>query len=716
MVEWVVSLAALLAAAAAIGVGLIVWFGEKKNYLRIPFIWLAVFVAIWIASNVVFAIGPISIRFLTALVSYGAAMLIAVQTFYFVQKLTHPKGKLSTVNRIYIIVGYCVAPISTIPGVIGVSIQDASIVTHSVVLVLYGVLLTSYLILACTWLITHVRKADRILKRQILLILRGVAISSVVGVLFNLILPAFGNYHFIQLGPAGAIVFLVVVAYAVARYSLFDVRLAIVRGVAYLATFATLTAVYLGVALLIADALNSPFLSADQAVLNIFAVLIMAVLLQPIKKFFDRLTNKVFYQDNYDTDIFFAQVNRALSSSNELRPILKKAAYVIANNLRSEQVSFFIYTVKNHHVTVGTEGHSQLAVQDVHSISDYVHERKSDDIIRASTLSKNDPMRRLMLTYRVEVIVPLMRAREGQAIGYMCLGDRRSGGYTGRDMRLLKTVVDELLLAIQNALAVQEVRDLNETLQQRIDLATKELRTSNAQLHRLDEAKDEFISMASHQLRTPLTSIKGYVSMLMEGDVGPVTKEQKHLLNEAFIGSERMVRLIGDFLNVSRVQTGKFVIDRHPVDLGKLVKEELEVLEPAATARGLSFSFTRPKNIPMLNIDENKIQQVIMNFSDNAMYYSKDESTIKVSLKVVDNAIEFTVKDTGIGVPIDQQEQLFTKFFRAANARKQRPDGTGVGLFLAKKVIDAHGGEIIFVSKENKGSTFGFRLPITPKR
>jgi signal transduction histidine kinase len=198
----------------------------------------------------------------------------------------------------------------------------------------------------------------------------------------------------------------------------------------------------------------------------------------------------------------------------------------------------------------------------------------------------------------------------------------------------------------------------------------------------------------------------------MEGDVGKVTPQQKHLLEEAFISSERMVRLIGDFLNVSRLQTGKFVIDKRPVDLAKLVAQELEGLTPNATARNLKFIYKKPKNIPILDLDENKIQQVIMNFSDNALYYSKENSTIKVSLRVVDGQVEFTVKDSGIGVPADQQAQLFNKFFRATNARKQRPDGTGVGLFLAKKVIDDHGGKVMFESKENKGSMFGFQLPI----
>ena len=173
-----------------------------------------------------------------------------------------------------------------------------------------------------------------------------------------------------------------------------------------------------------------------------------------------------------------------------------------------------------------------------------------------------------------------------------------------------------------------------------------------------------------------------------------------------------MVRLIGDFLNVSRLQTGKFMIDKHPVDMIKLVQREIDGLKQNAQARHLHFVYIHPKTLPLVDLDENKVQQVIMNFADNAIYYSKDNGKITITLDEVPGYIELKVVDNGIGVPADEQKQLFNKFFRATNARRARPDGTGVGLFLARKVVDAHNGTIIFDSKEGKGSTFGFRLPV----
>ena len=121
-------------------------------------------------------------------------------------------------------------------------------------------------------------------------------------------------------------------------------------------------------------------------------------------------------------------------------------------------------------------------------------------------------------------------------------------------------------------------------------------------------------------------------------------------------------------------------------------------------------------NVPTAYIDIEKLRQVILNFIDNAIYYSKPDAPIYVSLTKENNHIVFTVKDSGIGVPESEKSQLFSRFFRASNARQHRPDGTGVGLFLAKKVVTLHGGQIIFESEENKGSTFGFRIPINSKK
>jgi signal transduction histidine kinase len=183
------------------------------------------------------------------------------------------------------------------------------------------------------------------------------------------------------------------------------------------------------------------------------------------------------------------------------------------------------------------------------------------------------------------------------------------------------------------------------------------------------------------------------------------------MLQQAFFSSQRMVYLIADLLNVSRLKTGKFVIDRSDIDLSEVVEQEVSQLVESAKAKDIELTYKKPKTFPTVSLDETKMRQVIMNFTDNAIYYTPNGGKIEVSVKENEKSIEFTVVDNGIGVPKEEQHKLFTKFYRAGNAQKTRPDGTGLGIFMAKKIIVAQGGSIIFKSQEGKGSTFGFTFP-----
>ncbi len=305
----------------------------------------------------------------------------------------------------------------------------------------------------------------------------------------------------------------------------------------------------------------------------------------------------------------------------------------------------------------------------------------------------------LELTVQTVCLVKLMARKN--LVGVLMVGlGTASSDLSINEIEYLGRIGEASGLAIDNKLLFEENQQV-----------LKKLKQSNEKLKALDEAKDEFISMASHQLRTPLTSVKGYVSMVLEGDAGRVGEQQKVLLEQAFTSSQRMVYLIADLLNVSRLKTGKFVIETAPVMLPDLVDGELRQLTQSIKAHKLEVSFDKPSSFPVMNLDETKTRQVIMNFMDNAIYYTPAGGHIKVELSATDKAVEFKVIDDGLGVPKSEQPHLFTKFFRAGNAKKARPDGTGLGLFMAKKVIVAQGGVIIFESQEGKGSTFGFNFP-----
>lgn len=420
-----------------------------------------------------------------------------------------------------------------------------------------------------------------------------------------------------------------------------------------------------------------------------------------------RILSRLLSQDSCQVDDFLRGIEVILTRATNLQILTKRVCNYITTNLHAKKVKFCIPG----RGIYGRQGliRSQIIDDDVRKIIEYYQKNYDFPEVMLDN-TEDDYLQKLFKLHQTKIILPLIY--QGQEIGILLIGEREKGEYSKCDIQTLEYIAGELSVAIMNALSIEEIRELNESLKQKVEAATKELKESNRQLQKLDEAKNDFISMASHQLRTPLTSIKGYLDMILQGDLGDISPTQRAVLEEAFSSSERMVRLISDFLNVSRLQTGKFMIDKQLTDLSQIIDDEVALLNVVADQRNIKLVKKIDKKLPKTTMDIEKIRQVVMNMIDNAIYYSKPNSKVMVSAVKNGEFVEFTVKDTGIGVPKSEQKDLFSKFFRGTNARKKRPDGTGVGLFLARKAVLSHGGEMIFLSEEGKGSTFGFRLPI----
>lgn len=547
---------------------------------------------------------------------------------------------------------------------------------------------------------------------QVLYLFLGLGVMKIMIIVLNFILPTvFKDTRFIPYASIFMLPFVLFTSYAIVKHHLLDIRATVARALAYIVSLGFIGLVY-GVVIF---GLTSGFSLNEnpslQRVVYIAVALVTALLYQRTKSFFDRVTNRIFYQDAYDPQLFLDRLNTVLVAHIDMQPLLKLSAELIEQTLKTEFCAFIIKDSATGSQRVIGAGGSRLDPKDIAFIVTEYRSRNS--VMLADDLGlTNSPLKVAISRNNIAVIVRLGGNRNQSSQGYLLLGNKRSGNpYNRQDIQVLEIIANELVIAIQNALRFEEIQTFNVTLQDKVNAATRQLRKTNEKLKDLDQSKDEFISMASHQLRTPLTSVKGYVSMVMEGDAGKLTKKQNELLAQAFASSQRMVYLISDLLNVSRLQTGKFVIENKPTELPEVVETELSQLTEAAKARNLELSYHKPAKFPALMLDETKIRQVIMNFVDNAIYYTPTGGHIKVELVDKPTSVEFTVVDDGLGVPKADQHHLFSKFYRAGNARKARPDGTGLGLFMAQKVIVAQGGAIIFTSTEGKGSTFGFTLP-----
>lgn len=229
----------------------------------------------------------------------------------------------------------------------------------------------------------------------------------------------------------------------------------------------------------------------------------------------------------------------------------------------------------------------------------------------------------------------------------------------------------------------------------------------------VDRLKSEFVSLASHQLRTPLTGIKWFVELLLGNKEEPLSSQQSDYLKQLKESNDRLIALVNDLLNVSRIEKGmEKMLKLEKTDLIPLVEEAIKEKKPQATVKMIVMK--KVINLPkvMVKVDKIKIKEVLENLLDNAIKYSAKNALVTVTMEGVDHQARIVIKDNGIGIPEREQGQVFQRFFRASNVNNLSESfGTGLGLYLVKKVVEAHGGKIWFVSEENKGSTFYLQIP-----
>ena len=237
------------------------------------------------------------------------------------------------------------------------------------------------------------------------------------------------------------------------------------------------------------------------------------------------------------------------------------------------------------------------------------------------------------------------------------------------------------------------IRSVRKEVEQRekLEILTKDLEKANEKLKELDHLKTEFLSLASHQFRSPLTAMKGYASLILEGSYGNVNPAVKDAVDKIFISSNNLEGVVQDFLDVSRIEQGSMKYDMEKINLKDLIQEVIDGLRPNISKAGLEISLNAPEENYFVSADKGKLNQVFT--IDNAQKYTK-KGSITIFLSKVDGKILAEIKDTGLGIVEGEISKLFDKFVRSSGANKVNIKGTGLGLYIVKKIIEAHEGRI----------------------
>lgn len=231
--------------------------------------------------------------------------------------------------------------------------------------------------------------------------------------------------------------------------------------------------------------------------------------------------------------------------------------------------------------------------------------------------------------------------------------------------------------------------------------------------YEIDKAKTEFVSLASHQLRTPLSSINWYTEMLLTGDAGKINSDQKNYLQEIYQGNQRMIDLVNSLLNVSRLEMGTFLVEPKKTNILKMADEVIKELLPRSLTKNIKITANYAKNIPEIKVDPKLMRIIFQNLLSNSIKYTPTEGKISLKIDKDIHNINIEIADNGMGIPKNQKENIFSKFFRADNVRQTETEGTGLGLYLVKSIIEHCEGKINFESTEGKGTTFFVSIPLS---
>ena len=707
-----------------LGFLLFIWGRKKKASIAYGFtVWA---VALWTISMIFYRLAGAESNIFLCKILYISALIIPYAFLYFSFLFPFDKFTISKLQRNLIAIPFILMIFLVayqdliIKNVVAHSGQEKKIIFGHFYF-LYFLYISGYFTWPLWNLFSKYRKSVGLLRTQLKYILSGTFISIVFGTLFNLIMPSFGYFRFNWLGQVSTLIMVFSISYAIIKHRLMDIRVVIKRSTVFSAIVVVITAAYTLAAFLLGWLVfGGVYTLKTQIITGLIVALIIAIGFRPFYDWLRRITDTFLFKGEYRPQELMANISDALSQTLDLDTVISILKKKIRDALRVEKIRVVILKRNN---APRREYQSKEKEKTLEKIITYFkkEENKETIILEEIKRKRMDEFKFEKIFSLIEeieklgiaLIVPLFLKEK--LVGLFLLSSKKSGDmFTNEDIKTLESIASQVAIAAENASLYGKMKSFSKTLQREVDRQTKTLREANIRLQQLDRAKSEFLFLASHQLRTPLTAIKGYISMILEGFWGKVNEKQKHILKNVYLSNERLINLVEDLLNVSRIESGQLKFNFKLLSLDSLIEDVVKDFSQIAETKGIYLKCIKPKKpFPKIKADSLKIRQVIQVLIENSIHYTKKGGVI-IQLKAEKDKVMFSVKDTGIGIPPEEQVTLFEKFARGKGINRMYTEGVGLGLYLANKFIKAHRGRIWVESKgKNKGSTFFVELPRT---
>ena len=530
-----------------------------------------------------------------------------------------------------------------------------------------------------------------------------------------------------------------IMAYAILKYRLMDIRVAIGKSAVYVFSFATVIALALGMMFL-----NNKLILPVSANIAYIAILVVSIFLfQPVFRFFEKIANRYFYYTFYSSQKVITNLGKKLTRVLELNKLTSLIADTLINTMKLDKTGVLlkepktgVYQIQK---IIGFEEENGISLVKDNFLTFYLEKTKKPLVYEELSLivrdAKNErekkrleELRANMERIEADLCLPLFR--EGKIIGMIILGSKISREpYSQQDIDLLITLSNQASIALENAKLYDQVQDLSQNLQKKVDEQTREIKESyevekkaHKELKRIDKAKSQFMMATQHHLRTPLTSMRGYLDLILGGSYGELkNKKIKRALSRFEISSKRLSDVVNELLDISQFQLGRDVVFLQPdIKIEPILEEIMEELIPEAKSKNIYFKLIKAKKKPpLIKADSEKLKVALTNIVDNAIKYT-NKGGVAIKIKYQKSNIknkpklQIIIKDTGMGISKEELKVLFTQTFeRGEQAKKVYTTGRGIGLYIASQIIEAHKGRVWAESKgKGRGSVFYIELPV----
>lgn len=454
---------------------------------------------------------------------------------------------------------------------------------------------------------TYTTSASAFVRTQVKYIVLALTISSGLGMFSNLILPTFGIFTLNWLGQVATFIWVGSVTYAIIRHRLLDIRMVVIKSIAYSLLLLFLALLYMSLFFFIRVVITQEIITLENLVSSTVTVLFLAFGFQPLREVFEEFTNSIFNKQLYDTNDLLYELNKNIVGLIDFTSLSDKVISIINDTMNISKGAVLL--INNQKIIKQNEHHWKDTFLPDISMDNLLAFLQTQKHILVFDEMKEGNDKDILRKKEIHVMAPLIV--EKKLVGLLLLGGKKSGeAYSTRDIDVLDIIKSELAIAMKNVLSYEEIQAFNVTLKQKIDQATKELQKANIKLEELDKLKDEFVSVASHELRTPMTAIRSYLYLAMKKK--PLSTDLERYITRSYNSTLRLINLVNDMLNISRIESGRLNYSIERIELNKILHDVLEEIQPRSEELDIKINLSADCKGDVAG-DSDKLKSIIIN-------------------------------------------------------------------------------------------------------